>query len=369
MQMYLKDCRGAESVLDDVDCLPLRLFESDRVFSDTPVENGGGWWRRCTRDVAERFSGIAFAFGRRLCRELNIPIGLVDTSWGGATCEAFTRMEVLASDPDLEPAIARRFDHPWFHAGVIWNGLMTPLVRFPVRGVIWYQGEGNVDRAWQYRKLLPAMIEDWRKQWKSPQLPFYIVQPTPYRAQGRDPRGLPELWEAQALTARSLPNTGIVVTTDVGDPDNAHPADKLPIADRLASVALADACGWDIPHEGPVFVELGEGNRPDALRVRFRHGGGGLVEHRTAAGSGSGLSGFQIAGSDGMFVAADARIEPPDQGEHADTVIVWSPSVNQPRHVRFAWTDTASPNLFNGAGFPAMPFRTDDLPLISWGKR
>lgn len=368
MQMYLKDCRGVECMLESLDALPLRLFESDRFCSDTPCESINGRWRTCTVETAKHFSGIAFAFGRRLSESLDIPIGLVDISWGGSPCEAFTRRDVLDSDPDLKPTITRQFDNPWQHAGVIWNGMLAPLVKYPVRGVIWYQGEANVERAWQYAKLLPAMINDWRKQWRNQHLPFLLVQPAPYRYQGHDIRCLPELWEAQVRTARALPNVGIAVTTDVGDPDNVHPSNKLPIAERLASLALAGEYGRNTPCVGPVFTAM-EPVGQSHVRLRFSPGEGGLVQRMKPTDNAGGLSNFEIAGDDCTFTQAEARIEKTAGGGPADTVIVWSQAVAHPRHVRFAWTDTAAPNLFNGAGFPAMPFRTDDLPMVTHGRK
>ncbi|MDZ7374368.1 MAG: hypothetical protein ONB23_10415 [candidate division KSB1 bacterium] len=226
---------------------------------------------------------------------------------------------------------------------VLYNGMIHPLVGYGIRGVIWYQGESNVGRAEQYARLFPAMIRDWRSRWGLGNFPFYFVQIAPYNYGN----GLsPFLREAQLLTYRRVENTGIVVTTDISDPSTIHPANKQEVGRRLALWALAKTYGFrDLIPSGPLYREMKlEGSR---VRLFFDFVGSALVAR------GDKLMGFEIAGPDRVFRPAMARIE-------GLTVVVWHPEVPEPAAVRFGWSDTAQPNLFNSEGLPASPFRTDN---------
>ncbi len=225
----------------------------------------------------------------------------------------------------------------------LFNGMISPIAPFGIRGVVWYQGESNRRRPTQYAKLFPAMITDWRAYWGKADLPFYFVQIAPYAYRDTEDFA-PALREAQRLTL-NLPNTAMVVTLDVGDVNDIHPRDKLTVGRRLAACALANTYGRDdVPFSGPLYRTIEREN--GRLRVQFDHCDGGLI----ARGP---LSGFEIAGPDGKFVPANAKIE-------GESVIVWNDGVADARAVRYAWHETASATLFNGAGLPASSFSSND---------
>jgi sialate O-acetylesterase len=241
--------------------------------------------------------------------------------------------------------------HPWRPDPASWapawlfNGMVAPATPYAIKGVIWYQGESNSRLAFapMYAKVFPALIADWRMQWHEGDFPFLFVQIANFKSNDS------EVWavirEAQRRTL-SVANTAMVVTTDIGDPDNVHPADKQTVGARLALAARALAYGEKIEYSGPIFrqaVPDGEG-----LRVWFDHTGGGLTA------KGDALQGFEIAGSDGRFVAASARID-------GNTVVVSSARVVDPKYVRYGWANAPSINLFNADGLPASPFTSEEI--------
>lgn len=235
----------------------------------------------------------------------------------------------------------------------LFQGMMTPVLGYPSRGVIWYQGESNALKAYQYRSLLTALITGWRKQAKSQDLEFLIVQLPNHGATPEQPdeSAWAELREAQFLTAKSVPHTGLAVTIDVGDPKDIHPHRKLEVGERLARWALGTTYQRPIVYSGPLYESAKVEGRE--MRIHFAHVGAGLE-----ARGGSDLQGFSIAGPDRKFRWASARIE-------GDTVVVSSSEVPAPVAVRYAWGDSPVCNLFNKDGLPASPFRTDDWPGIT----
>jgi len=239
-------------------------------------------------------------------------------------------------------------NYPTMPAVLFW-GMIKPIAPLSIRGIIWYQGEANFTRAHQYRTLLPLMIGDWRAAFEQGNLPFYIVSLPAFMHR----RGQPgddawaELREAQALTARNVPNCCLAVTVDTGDADNIHPMDKEIVGDRLAFCALAKDYGKKIPYAGPTFTSAKRVG--DAMIIHFAHTDGGLVA------KGGKPAEFSIAGADHRWHWADAKID-------GDTVVVSSPSVPEPVAVRYAWQANPEATLYNGAGLPAVPFRTDDWP-------
>ena len=238
--------------------------------------------------------------------------------------------------------------------GVLYSGMLAPIAPLAITGAIWYQGESNVERAYQYRKLLPAMIADWRTLFGQGDFPFYVVSLPAYKHRSDLPGddSWAEMREAQALTAKNVPHSCLAVTIDTGDPDNIHPVDKKEVGDRLAFCALGEYYGLKVPHFGPTLSSVER--LPGALRLRFDHADGGLVV------KGDKLGEFSVAGDDRKWYWADARIE-------GDAVIVSSQSVADPKAARYAWQSNPSAMLFNGAGLPAAPFRTDDWPGITEG--
>jgi sialate O-acetylesterase len=235
---------------------------------------------------------------------------------------------------------------------VLYDGMLAPIAPLAVRGVIWYQGEQNSERGYEYRRLLPVMISDWRKLFQQPDLPFYVVGLPAFQARSATPTddGWADLRESQALTVRSTPHTCLAVTIDTGEADNIHPKDKKPVGDRLAACALADAYGRAVVDSGPVLASVDR--LPGALRLHFTHADGGLVVKGDALGE------FSIAGEDGQWAWAEAKLD-------GDTVVLSSPAVPHPTAARYAWQSNPQATLFNGAGFPAGPFRTDSYPLVT----
>lgn len=230
----------------------------------------------------------------------------------------------------------------------LYNSMLHPLTEMTIKGAIWYQGESNATRAVQYREIFPAMINDWRQNWGIGDFPFYFVQLAPFEY--GNPFIGAELREAQFLTLDKVPNTGMAVIMDIGDPDDIHPTNKKDVGYRLAQWALAKDYGYEIVFSGPLFESFTV--EEDKLLVAFNYGGSGLMVN------GDPLIGFEVAGSDQVYHPASATIS-------ADKVIVWSEAVNQPVAVRYGWSNASEPNLFNAEGFPASSFRSDDWERVT----
>jgi sialate O-acetylesterase len=300
---------------------------------------------------------VAYFFGRKLQKELGVPVGLINSSWGGTICEAWTSNEALQGEDDFKALLQRgakdkNKKNP-NRASVLYNGMIAPLIPYGIRGAIWYQGESNVGRAAQYAKLFPTMIRDWRNRWDE-KFPFLFVELAPFRYGGHDPQLCAELWDAQLKTLKNVEKTGMAVTTDIATLHDIHPPNKQDVGARLARWALAKTYGRDLVYSGPIYKSMKiEGNK---VRLAFDHVGGGLKTR-----DGKAPNEFQIAAAEGDFVPAQAKIE-------GDSVVVWSDKVSQPAAVRMGWRDTAQPNLMNEAGLPASPFRTDDRKLKTAGR-
>ncbi len=315
-------------------------------------------WQAATPQHVGDFTAVGYFYARALHNELNVPIGLINTSWGGTMVETWVSKEALAKDKSLKKAIRvfeqipvdtiRKNGNPNRYPTLLFNAMINPLIPYTVKGAIWYQGESNAGRAYEYRKSFPMMIKDWRKRWGLGDFPFYFVQLASFKAAGGTSASgstWAELREAQHQTL-SLPHTGQAVTIDIGETDDIHPRNKQDVGKRLAAIALHDSYGQDVVYSGPVYKNV-KIKGPDAT-IHFNHVHSGL----TTNGSGS-VIGFEIAGADKQFYPAEARIE-------GQTVVVSSPSVSKPKAVRYAWADDpGKSNLFNADGFPAAPFRTD----------
>ncbi|HEV8060925.1 MAG TPA: sialate O-acetylesterase [Gemmataceae bacterium] len=374
----------------------IRLFTVAKNPSITPQDRLGGGWSECNPDTVGGFSAVAYFFGRDLERAQQIPIGLIHTSWGGTPAEAWTSREALSAEPSLKymvdntdrdvaaypkeiekhiqalqqyhaktvEALAKHHDianppnppinwtkYAW-GANSLYNGMIHPLLPYAITGAIWYQGESNAGRAFEYRTLLATMITDWRKAWGQGDFPFLIVQLAPFQRIKPEPgeSDWAELREAQLLMTKKLPKVGIAVITDVGHETDIHPVWKEPVGARLALAARALAHDEKIVYSGPVYREMKiDGDR---AILSFDHVGGGLV-----AKDGP-VVGFTIADEDHVFVKADAEIQ-------GDQVIVRSSQVKSPVAVRYGWAAFPVVNLTNKEGLPATPFRTDDFRLTT----
>jgi sialate O-acetylesterase len=337
----------------------LRFFKVPRAHAEKPSETLGGSWLVCTPQSLEqsKFSAVGYFFGREIERSVDIPIGLIDATYGATRIEAWTPPSGFASVPALaDLAVATRT--PGARAedivpSTLYYGMIHPLVPFALRGFLWYQGENNlydvVDGA-RYTDKMEALIRGWRGEWGDAHLPFYYVQLAPFLYHVVHPHRivsptlLPEFWEAQTRALR-IPDTGMVVTTDlVDDLFDIHPTRKQEVGQRLAYLALAHTYGrHDIADSGPTYrsMDISGGK----VTVYFDHVGDRLVSRDEKP-----LTWFTIAGADGKFFPAQAEI-------HQDHVVLSSPDVAAPVMVRFAWDEAARPNLFNSAGLPARPFR------------
>lgn len=377
----------------------IRLFQVPLTSRPEPQQDVNASWTACTPETVNNFSAVLYFMGRDLRRELNVPIGLINSSWGGSRIEPWTPVEgfsqvrgqetiarlIRASTPGTRefresmeswlreidawrgrakaaveknqppPPLPDRpgpLPHGYQQVVGLYNAMIHPLVPFAIRGAVWYQGESNNGEGMAYVDRMKALIAGWRTVWGQGDFPFYFVQLAPFNYGGLPPEearkvtSLAEIQHAQSVAARVIPNTGMVVTTDIGNVADIHPVNKQEVGRRLSLIALARDYGrQDLVWSGPVFREsVVEGGR---IRVRFDHTGGGLVTR-----NGEAPDWFEIAGEDGVFVPAAAAIDGND-------VVVSSPQVPKPVRVRFAWSQMAEPNLMNREGLPASCFRTE----------
>lgn len=372
----------------------IRHFKAARVTALEPRDNVAGKWEVCSPQTVGGFTAVGYFFGRELHQDLKVPIGLLNSSWSGTPADAWTSKEGLESLPELKPILDRAAgmsaaypkqkdayeqafekwkaeaekaktegkpepkkpnqpaepDKNPHRASVLYNGMIKPLVPYAFKGVIWYQGESNAGRAFQYRTLFAAMIQDWRKQWGQ-EFPFLFVQLANFKARKAEPAesDWAELREAQAL-ALKLPKTGMAVIIDIGDEKDIHPKNKQDVGKRLALAAQHFAYGKDLVYSGPQYDSMAaEGS---AIRLKFKHVGGGLEA------KGGDLKGFSISSEDKKFFWASAKVD-------GETIVVSSDKVEKPVAVRYAWADNPECNLYNKEGLPASPFRTDDWDGIT----
>jgi sialate O-acetylesterase len=374
----------------------IRMFIGAAQKTYAPTNRVGGEWKVCTPENAPAFSAVGYFFARDLQRGIKIPVGVIVESFGASTAESWIDRETMANDPKLKPLLDsfdakvenfktnrpaivapprsedvsatnsaggstnsvanRRRRAPALrdpvqdqhNATVLFNGMIEPVIPYAIRGAIWYQGESIVNAATGGIELYPhvqaALIRDWRKLWNEGDFPFYIVQLAGQEAASNSPK----VREAQA-TVLQLPNTGMAVATDIGEAKNVHPKNKQDVGDRLARIALANAYGQKIEFSGPVYDSMKiEGN---SIRVNFSHADGLIARDGS-------LKWFEIAGADGKFVSADAKID-------GQTVVVSSPEISAPVAVRYAWVNFPDGgHLYNSAGLPAAQF-SSDAPKLS----
>jgi sialate O-acetylesterase len=378
----------------------VRLLTVTRMTAGAPQDSFKGSWIACSPKTVPSFSAVGYFFGRELHRELKVPVGLINTSWGGTPAEAWTSQAALEAEDRLVPLLARwkksvdafdpekakaRYEQQlanWRQAvaaaqasgkkaprrpqpardprlsphrpASLYNGMIAPLVPFAMRGAIWYQGESNAGRAEQYRTIFPAMIRDWRRAWGQSDFPFHFVQLANFRRASDEPgdSSWAELRDAQTYTLRTVPATGMAVIIDIGAAKDIHPRNKQDVGKRLALWALARDYGRKLVFSGPLYREFTR--RGNEIVLAFDHVGGGLEAK-------GGLRGFSIAGADRKFRWGNARIE-------GKTIVVSHPDIAEPTAVRYAWADNPPCTLHNAEGLPASPFRTDDWPGITAGK-
>jgi sialate O-acetylesterase len=359
MEFALSATTGGAKEVAAADWPEIRLLHVPRTACLEPASDAHARWEVCDPRTAGGFSAVGYFFGRKLHGELGVPIGLIQSAWGGSRIEPWTWPAELEAWPWGKAATKKRSKDAKTPGpttrqagkqdpGALYNGMIAPVSPFAIRGATWYQGEDNVDDGLLYRQKLHALIGGWRKAWNQGDFPFFYVQLAPFRYVYHKPDSLPQIWEAQ-LSCLSIPRTGMAVTTDlVQDITNIHPPDKADVGLRLALWALAKTYArTDLVYSGPLYKSMSVDG--SSIRVQFHCVGGGL-----ASRDGKALSCFEIAGANKEFLAAQARIE-------GETVVVWCPELTAPVAVRMGGTDTDRPNLANREGLPAAPFRTDEL--------
>ena len=324
----------------------IRFFYVPKSTADFPQEDCRASWKVCNPDDMRRFSAIGYFFGKKLQQELNVPIGLINSNWGGTPAEVWTPQEMVESDPVLKEAAAKVSVTPWWpvQAGDAFNAMIAPLTNFTIAGALWYQGESNTVTWSTYQALLTTMISGWRQAWQK-DFPFYFVQIAPYARYGQNHIGA-LLREAQTKSL-AHPNTGMVVISDlVDDVNDIHPQNKRDVAWRLAHWALAETYGKSgSVYKSPMYKSMKAEN--GKIRIFFAHAENGLMS------KGGAPTEFYIAGADQKFLSAVATIE-------GSTVVVSHKEIKNPVAVRFGFSNMAMPNLFSKEGLPVNLFRTDE---------
>lgn len=389
MEWPLKSAANGEHEVAAANFPQLRLFSVLRHIAGEPIDTVTGTWQPCTPESVKMFSAVAYFFARDLQRKLGVPVGVIGTYFGGTPIESWMSASTLRGTavwpviearwlkdtadfptykvqyPALRAAWGKAEEHAkathtknpltWppppmgpgtqFDPSGLFNGMIAPLQPYALRGMLWYQGEQNWPHPEEYTELFPAMIRSWRAQWGQGDFPFYFVQVANFTVVA-DPTGRAwaRLRDAQR-SALALPATGMAVTIDIGNPKDIHPLNKQDVGRRLALIAKTSVYGIPGDFSGPLFAFV-TGER-SALRVHFTHAGTGLIAANKPVQS------LEIAGADRIFHPATGKIE-------RDTLLVFSPLVKVPLAVRYAWTNAPEANLFNGAGLPAAPFRSDD---------
>jgi sialate O-acetylesterase len=398
MQWAVRGSRDADLELATAKYPNIRLISVPNFGTQEPQKNFRGAWQDCGPQTTAGFSAVGYFFGRQLHQTLGVPVGLINDSWGGSACEAWIRRDVLAADPKFDrmvkrweqiekdyPRVKAEFDSKladwklaakkakdegkkppqapqnpdWmmngnFRPANIYNGVLKPTIGYGIRGVIWYQGESNAGKAYQYRDLFPLMIKSWRDEWGQGDFSFYWVQLADFMAERPEPTdsAWAELREAQTMTMSRLPKTGEAVIIDLGEAQDIHPRNKQDVASRLARWALAKDYGLKIPYHSPAYQSMEK--QGSKVVLHFDHVGGGLKAEDIPE-----LRGFAIAGSDHKFVNAKAKIAGPGAIE------VWSEKISEPAAVRYAWADNPVCNVYSKEGLPLTPFRTDDWPGVT----
>ena len=401
MQRLLSETANGEAAIAAAKNPLIRLFNVSRQVAFKHAAPPLGTWQPCSPQSIKEFSAAGYYFGVELQRELNVPVGLINSSYGGSQAEAWTPVEYLLGSADLKPTVDRtkiwdeerprvraaydeqlrqwRADsdkaraagarpspspavpdalREYRVASSIYDGMIAPLIPFRLRGAFWYQGESNEARAEQYGLLLPTMIKAWRERWGD-DFPFGIVQLPNYRDQKPDPAD--EAWshvrEAQRRTALSTPKTGLIVIIDIGEARDIHPKNKLDLGKRMSQWALGEVYGRKLIASGPALSQT----KISGSKIVLTFSG---VGHGLKLRDGDKLDEFAVAGADRKWHWAEARIVGKDRVE------VWSSAVTQPLAVRYAFNNNPKhPNLTNESGLPASPFRTDSWPGPTDGKR
>jgi len=359
MQMALYG-GGKEPVFGSIDMIAqannsnIRLFTVRHRSSETPKKDLNGKWLVSSPSNVSGFSAVAYSFANYLNKVLDIPIGIIHSSWGGSPAEAWTDQKTLNNIFEKSEIRNRHKDKAIHHnPSGLFNAMINPLIPFKIRGAIWYQGESNVGRANNYTKLMNNMIDGWRSQWNQGSFPFYFVQIAPNGAGGNTNKTSQAfLREAQLMTMLQTENTGMVVTLDIGSEYTVHPPEKILVGKRLAYWALVkDYKLGGISFSGPVYKSLDiKGHK---VIVNFDYAQNGITSYNKP------IVGFEIAGSNKVFYKANAKVIR-GYGLNRSKLEVSSDSVKNPEAVRYGWKNYLIGNLYNSEGLPASSFRSDN---------
>lgn len=353
----------------------LRMINFPQVGTQDPIwSHPDRQWQVCTPESVGNWSAVGYFFGRQLQRTLDVPVGMINNAWGGSAAEAWVNRGVLAKTESMkglmdrwgetEANFAKASDEDKKKMGGqmfgnhrpanIYNGVLKSHLGYGIRGAIWYQGESNAGRAYQYRDLFPLMIQNWRDEWGQGDFPFYWVQLADFLAEKPEPgdSSWAELREAQTMTMKRLKNTGEAVIIDIGEGKDIHPKNKVDVGRRLARWALAET--YKVPGiaaRSPLYKSMEKaGNK---IVLSFDNAPGwrpfDVAEPR----------GFTVAGEDKKFVKAQGKILPDGRIE------VWADSVKEPVAARYGWADNPVVNMYSAGGLPLTPFRTDDWPGVT----
>ncbi len=326
----------------------IRLFQIPKVTSTYPQDDCPGSWQVCSPESMRTFSAVGYFFGRELYNNLNIPIGLINTSWGGTPAEVWTPENVILDDSEFKASKEKVSTTAFWprNPGVLYNAMIHPIQYYGIQGAIWYQGESNTANPFTYRRLFPAMIESWRKSWNH-DFSFYYVQIAPFNYQTPIVGAL--VREAQLMAMETVPKSGMVVISDIGDLYDIHPRNKQDVGKRLAAWALHhDYQRHTIPFSGPIYKDYNIID--DQIVIQFDHAEGLKVNRRP-------VQDLFIAGDNKVFYPAESRID-------GKELIVYSSQVDNPIAVRYAFGNKLEGNLINKHNLPASSFRTDDWPII-----
>lgn len=319
----------------------IRMFTVGSKMTSAPLTDCEGIWQEASSETVPDFSAVGYFFARKLNEVLRIPVGIIHASYGGSRVEAWMSKEAIEPYKDLEDV---------HNASILYNGMLSPVVGYGIRGCLWYQGEANVDAPDLYTQLFPSLVNDWRKKWGMGEFPFYYAQIAPFNYNKGEGKGKNSAYlrEAQTACLKLIPSSGMIILTDIGDARTIHPMEKEAVGNRFAYMALGRTYGKKgFPTTGPLYKSMQtEGNK---ITLSFDEMGKGLTTYRQQ------LTGFEVAGEDKVFHPANARF-----GKDAQTVIVSSPEVEQPVAVRYAFKDYIKGTLYNMSGLPASSFRTDN---------
>ena len=334
----------AKEEIKKADYPSIRFFTVTKKSSEDPQLDLEGEWVVCTPKTMEHFSAAGYFFGQKIHTELNVPVGLINSSWGGTPAEIWTPEEAINENEVLLKASQKLNKEPWGpnQPGRAYNAMIHPIVSFKLAGVLWYQGETNTQNADTYAELLSTLIKSWRKKWED-NFSFYFAQIAPYNY-GEDNFNGVTVRDQQLRTLDKVNKTGMIVTSDIGNLEDIHPKNKKDVGLRFANLALNKTYGkTDLAYSGPLYKEFKI--EKDKIRVHFNYSDGLKSNGKP--------EGFEVAGEDGKFYTANAKIEEND-------IVVWSNKVKNPKHVRYGWNNTAEPALTNNSGLPASSFTSEE---------